>query len=292
MKTSEWKVLALALVLAVSAGGCKRQARDEAAAAVSGRIVTQIDPADEEAVETIEFDDKGRLRVTAYNTDAIGMIAHDQSLYFFGELDGKPVVVDLIAAMKKIHEQGMRRPESDPAFEEIADVRPTGRKQTVAGIEGEVHTVSWVIGNEKRSEEVVLTRDPRLAPIAKSLSRDPAFTSDRPRKAVLKEEIYARGFFPLKTGNSVVTAVEFVPVAEERFALKAVPGDNAHLVGEMMTIAMIGALAEVMGADPAAMARAASKDISGPLPEGIARPEPMPEGLQNALDKLPENPHR
>jgi len=40
-----------------------------------------------------------------------------KSLFFFGELKAKPKVVDLLAAVKKLKDKGMKRPESDPSVE-------------------------------------------------------------------------------------------------------------------------------------------------------------------------------
>src|SRR5258706_2737198 len=132
------------------------------APAHAGKIVTESGNAGRQNIETLEFNARGQVRVTSNGLDSMGMIARDKRLYFFGELKGKPVVVDLIAAVKKLSEQGAKRPESDPAVEEVADIKPTGRKQTIAGIDGEVHTVTWVLAGNRRTEEGGLTRDSGL----------------------------------------------------------------------------------------------------------------------------------
>ena len=224
----------------------------------AGKIVSESNERGMKHSEVLEFNDKGQVRVTGGGLDSLGLIVRDKRLYFFGEPKGKPKVVDVLAAMKKAQAKGRKRPETDPAVEEIAEIKPTGRKQTIAGIEGEAHTVAWVIAGKKRSEEVVLTRDPRLAPMIQGLSLDPGFLSQKPKKAELKEQVLALGAFLLKSPTSVVVSADFGPTPDERFTLKAKPTDNPDDVGAILFGAMglSGAPAGQEDAKPAAANKA------------------------------------
>lgn len=277
MKTPGWKVLALASMLALPTAGCRQETKTTAAPpegpGASGKIVITSDAGDRPSVETFEFNEKGQLRYTADNLDSIGLIARDKGLYFFGVVRGQPAVVDLLAAVRKLEAQGWQRAPSDPDIEEVADIEATGRKQTVAGIEGEVHTVTWVLKGAKRTEEVVLTRDPRLAGVIRSLRLDPGSMSDKPKKAVLKEQAIARGYFPLKDSGGAVTVAEFGPVADERFVLGAAPVDDPGVLSEIMISAMMGAITQAVGGTAGAIGQPVEQIPvkSNPFP----RPEPV-----------------
>lgn len=256
------------------------------ASAHAGKIVTESSKDGRQNIETLEFNEKGQLRVTSNGLDSMGMIARDNRLYFFGELKGKPVAVDMLAAVKKLNDQGMKRPESDPAVEEIADIKPVGRKQTVAGIEGEVHAVTWVLTAKKRTEEIVLTRDPRLAAVIKGLSLDPGLMSQKPRKAELKEQVHALGAFLLKSTTSVVTSADFSPTPDERFALKAKPGDDMDTIMEIVMSAAFGAMGAAVGAVADATGKAMSEAVV--KPEAETPPGPLEPTLEEANRKLLE----
>jgi len=234
----------------------------------AGKIVTESDKDGRKNIETLEFNEKGQARVTSNGLDSLGMIARDKRLYFFGELKGKPKVVDMLAALKKLQDKGMKRPESDPAVEEIADIKPTGRKETIAGIEGEAHVVTWALAGKKRTEEIVLTRDPRLAGVIKGLSLDPGLMSRKPRKAELKEQVHALGAFLLKSQNSVVTSADFSPTPDARFALKAKPGDDVDTIMEIVMSAAFGAMGAAAGGPDGSKPKAA-KEAGGKPPSKV-----------------------
>jgi len=250
----------------------------------AGKIVTESSKDGRQNIETLEFNAKGQVRVTSNGLDSMGMIARDNRLYFFGELKGKPVVVDLLAAVRKLSEQGAKRPESDPAVEEITDIKPTGRKLTIAGIDGEVHTVTWALAGKKRTEEIVLTRDPRLAAVIKGMSLDPGLMSQKPSKAELREQVHALGAFLLKSPTSVVTSADFGPTPDERFALKAQPSDNVDTILEIVMSAALAPIDAAMDAVADATGKALSGAAAKPEPEAPA--EPLEPTLEEANRKL------
>jgi len=234
----------------------------------AGKITTESSKDGRQNIETLEFNDKGHIRITSNGLDSLGMIARDKRIYFFGELKGKPKVVDMLAALKKVQDKGMKRPESDPAVEEIADIKPTGRKETIAGIEGEAHVVTWALAGKKRTEEIVLTRDPRLAGVIQGLSLDPGLMSQKPRKAELKEQVHALGAFLLRSPTSVVTSADFSPTPDARFALKAKPGDDVNTIMEIAMSAAFGAMGASPGGQEASKPKAA-KEAGRKLPNSI-----------------------
>lgn len=264
----------------------KDNAQNTVGAGNAGKIVTESNMDGRKNVETLEFNEKGQLRVTSNGLDSMGVIARDKRIYFFGELKGKPKVVDLLAALKKLKDKGKTRPESDPAVEEIADIKPTGHKETIAGIEGEVHTVTWALAGKKRTEEIVLTRDPRLAAVIKGLSLDPGLMSQKPRKSELKEQVNALGAFLLKSPDSVVVSVDFSPIPDERFALKAKPGDDVDTIMEIVMSAMFGAMGAAVDAVADTTGKAMSETFAKPEPE--TPPEPLEPTIEEANRKLLE----
>ena len=247
------------------------------ASAQAGKIVSETATDGRRNFQILEFNDKGQLRVTGEGIDSMGMIVRDRRIYLFGEVKGKPLVADLLAAVKMAEAQGKKRPDSDPNVEEIASIVPTGRKQTIAGIEGEVHTVTWVLAGKRRSEEAVLTRDPRLAAVIQGLSLDPGVLSQKPRKAELDEQAHAMGAFLLKAPNRVVTSAEFGPSPDARFTLRATPSDDPKVVGEILFSAMFGALQEVGKAMAGAM-QETGKAVAGATLGGTAPAATAPSG--------------
>ena len=60
------------------------------APADAGKIVTESNNDGRHNVETLEFNDKGHVRVTGNGLGSLGLIASDKRLYFLGELKGQP----------------------------------------------------------------------------------------------------------------------------------------------------------------------------------------------------------
>ncbi|MGH8108262.1 MAG: hypothetical protein ACREO1_06040 [Arenimonas sp.] len=245
----------------------------------AGKITTESTVDGKQSVEIIEFNELGHARITSKGLDTIGVILRDQNVYFYGKLDGKPVVVDILAAVKKLAADGKSRPESKPGVEEIEDIKPTGRKQNVAGLVGEVHNVTWTLDGKKRNEEVVLSRDPRLGNLIKSLRIDPGMLSETPKKSDLREEAIARNYFLLKSELSSVTSVDFSPVADERFALKAPPVADVEVLLAVVLITAFEAIGDAVNsemktdsgtanevAEPATESESDSEESRAPLP--------------------------
>lgn len=255
----------------------------------AGKIVTESNADGRQNIETLEFNDKGYVRITSNGMDSLGMIARDKRVYFFGELKGKPVVVDMLAAAGKLQAKGMKRPESDPAVEEIAAIKPTGRKQTVAGVDGEVHVVTWALAGKSRTEEIVLTRDPRLAGVIQGLALDPGLLSQKPRKTDLKAMVHALGAFLLQSPGSVVTSADFSPTPDARFALNAKPGDDVGLLMQIVMSAAFGALGQAVGAVTDATGKAMSEAFAKPEPQAQSREPAKPLAGDTPLHKAARN---
>ncbi|MGH8050885.1 MAG: hypothetical protein ACREPB_09530 [Arenimonas sp.] len=198
--------------------------------AQAGKITIESMSDGKQSVETIEFNALGQARITSKGAESMGIILRDRNVYFFGKLEGSDAVVDVLAVVKKLAAEGKNRPESKPGVEEIEDIKPTGRKQTVAGLKGEVHVVTWTLDGKKRSEEVVMSRDPRLGKLIESLRIDPGMLSEKPKKSDLREEAIARNYFLLKSDQSSVTSVDFSPAADEQFRLKAKPAAEVDVL--------------------------------------------------------------
>lgn len=239
----------------------------------AARIVSEAVDGEKKSVEVLEFNPKGDLRVTSNGLDSMGAIVRDGRFYFFGQLDGKPVVVDMAAAAKKAAAQGFEKSEPKPAAETIRDIKPAGRRQTVAGLEGEVHVVTWAAAGKTRQEAAVLTRDPRLAALIRVLANpDLGAMSNKPAHSSLKEEAVARGYFLLQSSDYVVTHADFAPLAQERLALQAKPSDDIELAFQVMFATAFGevgkAVSQVTDAVGAAVSVAAGGAGKNPFDAG------------------------
>ncbi|MGH8429612.1 MAG: hypothetical protein ACREUF_04325, partial [Solimonas sp.] len=139
--------------------------------------------------------------------------------------------------------------------------------------EGEVHIVAWASGAATRREEVVLTRDPRLSAVIKTLAA-PNPMENKAAKSSLKDEAIGRGYFLLKSGEYVVTQVDFAPTAEERFALKAKPSDDIELAFQIMFAAAFAPVGEAVSKVTDALGAA----VAGTLGAGAETKVAVPEG--------------
>jgi len=239
-----------------------------AAAADAGSILSQSPGAP--ATETIEFNARGDLRLGGGGMpDTMGIIARDGRFYFFGEVNGKPAVVDMQAAQKKALAKGMKKEEQPPPAETVKDLRNTGRRQSVAGLEGEVFIVTWASAEGSREEEVVLTRDPRLAPVLKTLRELPEL-GEKKASAWFREAVVARGYFPLKSEQELVTSLDFAEVPAERFALKAKPSDDIELLFQMIFGAAFGQLGQALGETTKALGEGLGAALGGASGEGAS----------------------
>jgi len=264
-----------------------------AATAQAGRIVSRSAGAGPGAEDIIEFNARGDLRVGGGTMpESMGMIARDGHFYFFGEIDGKPAVVDMEAAQKKAQAKGMKKEEAPPPAETFKSLRPAGRRQTVAGLEGEVFIVTWAAGDATREEEVVLTRDPRLAPVLKTLGAVPEM-GEKTAAVWLREAVIARGYFLLSSEREQVVALDFAEVPAERFALKAKPSDDIELLFQMIFGAAFGQLGQALGETTKALGEGLGAALGGATGEGasasadaVAGPAPLSKQSLEAQQRI------
>lgn len=115
--------------------------------------------------------------------------------------------------------------------ETVVSIEPTGRSETVAGFDGELHQVAWVDADgEQHIDNAVLTDAPLAVELADAFSTLAATTQEGevdPRQLAVRE----RGLAILRYGDSyTVTALSGEGRPEGAFVLPAEPTD---LLGTM-----------------------------------------------------------
>jgi hypothetical protein len=119
----------------------------------------------------VEFDgDRMRMEPLAQRGSGY-VIARDGRLYGVSVNDGRPMVIDIGAMMQSMGP--MMKQMAPQGFDDVGEfkgIRSLGRKETVAGIVGEVHELRFVTrdGVEER-KEIVLGSDPRLLELSRAM---------------------------------------------------------------------------------------------------------------------------
>lgn len=117
---------------------------------------------------TFEYLDQHTARLNYGSSDRDGyMLIRDGKAYAVSYDDGKPVVMDMAEMATFARQMGNQMGQQPQAtmgadrVEDFQSMKKTGRRETVAGIEGDVYQVSWRENGKLKSEEVVLSEDPR-----------------------------------------------------------------------------------------------------------------------------------
>lgn len=173
------------------------------------------------------------------------MIVRDGRAYLVSSAAGQPVVMSMASMAQFLY--GPNKPQVPATAANAAAVggiEATGRSETVAGIDGEVHEVSWTDaeGNQ-RTDEAVLTQDPATVAMTaafrgfvRAVSR--ATGVDNPD--ALGEALAARGLGILRFGQryrlKALSAKAPDPASfalpTQPLALPAYPGGESRPSGE------------------------------------------------------------
>ncbi len=142
--------LALALLLAptlAAAGGTAK--------------LTAIDNNGRPFSATVEFADMGRIRAASPQRPEGYLLARDKKIYNITRVNGQQVVMEAADLMRVA---GKLMPSPTAALEEVSAIislKPTKRRETVAGITGTVHELVYEDGRKnRRTEELVLAKNP------------------------------------------------------------------------------------------------------------------------------------
>lgn len=176
-----------------------------------------------------------KLRI---NMDGQGsyMLLRDNRIYVVTDQDGEVMVIDLKQTMSMFGSLA-KSAVPDMADVSVESLEPTGRKETVAGINGEVYQLKFVDHEGKRQQaELVLSPDRRAVGFRDAMHRmagsmgdlvDQQETSDK-----LQTQLGARNLGVLRYGSDMqVAAITETNVDAARFVLPAEPTDLSGLGG-------------------------------------------------------------
>ncbi len=99
------------------------------------------------------------------------LIVRDGKAYSVTDVDGTPQVIAMADMMKMMGAMAgnAAQPQSKTPFGSIASVKATGATETVAGIEGRVHHMTWTDADgSKQSGDAVLTDNPLVVEMTRA----------------------------------------------------------------------------------------------------------------------------
>ncbi|MES0873901.1 hypothetical protein [Sinimarinibacterium thermocellulolyticum] len=134
-----------------------------------GKAVVEAGEGSDKQRITYEFDG-ALLRMDVPQQDGNYMIMRDGKIYSVTEQNGQPMVIDMSGMGKMlggIAQQSMASVNQD--VDQFISLSDTGRTETVAGISGKVHVLTYVDDGERKTEEIVLSNDKNLREMSDSM---------------------------------------------------------------------------------------------------------------------------
>ncbi|QHS10597.1 hypothetical protein [Sinimarinibacterium sp. NLF-5-8] len=182
----------------------------------------------------LEFDGS-KIRMDAAGADEGYLLVHDQSAYAVTRQDGQTMVIDLASMGKMfgglVEQMGSELPGQDVS--KFIGLKKTGRAETVAGIKGEVHLLTYVDDDgQQKTDELVLSSDPRLREMTQALftlshamARAFGVKADQINGTdKLAKELLGSNSGILRMGSDFrVSSINAASPAAARFALPAAP---------------------------------------------------------------------
>lgn len=175
------------------------------------------------------------------------MLVRDNNLYIVGMENGEAMVFDASSMMRGF--SGMlQQAAPSTTTNEFVSLEKTGRKESVAGISGDVYLLTVIEDGKQRTDEVVMSDDPRAIEFRDALfvmGRAAVTALDDDSAAENSKELQARleetGMGVLRVGQElIVTSISGDEIAAARFELPAEPMDMQGLG------AMMGSMGESM----------------------------------------------
>lgn len=173
---------------------------------------------------TLEFRGEEYLRM---QTDRDGYMLHrNGTLYVVSGAEGEETVIDASAAMKMF---GGMMPDVGPSATGVHSLRNTGRRETVAGVKGEVWIADYTDEEGRHQVEMVLSKDAAAREMRDAMmgfmrSMIKASGSNSDQADEMFEQLRKRGYGYLRVGNDMkVVALSGKKIDKGRFALPAEP---------------------------------------------------------------------
>lgn len=184
-------------------------------------------------ISTVEYRDGGYMRMGAGN-DAY-MLVRDNKMYMVNGTPGQEMVIDAGSVLGMI---GNMVPETGTNASEVGSVDKTGRRETVAGIEGEVWVISYLDAEgRQQSTEAVVSTDARAAEFRNAMedfSRAmlSAMGKDPDALNAMDDTLRGEGVGLLRFGDAMkIVNLTSDTVSASRFELPAEPTSLAELTG-------------------------------------------------------------
>jgi len=199
-----------------------------------------VESADGESV-VFEYADGDKLRVNTRQDDTY-MVVRDSTLYAVSYNNGQPMVVNASNVMQGFADMAKMTEQAAPSgtTAELVSIEATGRRETVAGISGEIYEITTREEGRDVTQEVVMSSDARAIEF-----RDALFTMAQASIQALDEELQknswefrneldAMNLGILRYGSEMkIAAIDGNRVAPSRFELPAEPVDMSNLGGLM-----------------------------------------------------------
>ncbi|HUH75791.1 MAG TPA: hypothetical protein VLZ53_00350 [Devosia sp.] len=208
-------------------------------AIISGAGSAPDDPNEQYAMEVTWLDDQ-TVRMDPEGTPAY-MLVRDGSAYSITDAGGQLMVLDMGSIMKLAGSMGGGMPagaaQQAPTVadaESVDSLEPTGRKETVAGISGEVYEVRWTSSDgEVHVDEAVLSDDPLLLEMSSAFQAFGAALAGEQDAQPLNDAMEAEGLAALRFGDRYrVTAISDDTPPDSHFQLPAKPMDLGQGFGQ------------------------------------------------------------
>lgn len=188
-----------------------------------------------------EYADGNKLRLNTPQQDTY-MLVRDNTLYAVSYNNGQPMVVNASTMMKGFASMAKMTEQAAPAgaTAEVISIEATGRRETVAGIRGEIYKITTREEGDSITQEVVMSSDARALEF-----RDALFTMIRASTEAMDEELRrnsedfrkrlgSMNMGILRYGTEMkLAAIDGDTVAAARFELPAKPVDMNDLGGLM-----------------------------------------------------------
>lgn len=186
--------------------------------------------------QTMTYEYEGdNLRIDIGQQDSY-MLLVDGTVYSVTRSEGEYMVVDVSQAMSMFG-SAIRSAAPGAADSRVESFQATGRKETVAGIDGEVYLVKYIDHEGKAQQgEMVLSEDPRtigfrdaIFKFARSISKSLGEEID-PQE--LQYQLLEKDMGVLRYGKDMtVTSIEPGAIDDARFVLPAEPMDLSGIGG-------------------------------------------------------------
>lgn len=190
---------------------------------------------------TMKFEYQGdKLRIDTGQGEASYMVLRDDHIYVVTNSDGNLMVIDANQAMGMFGSMAGAATPSAVASE-VVSLEATGRKETHAGITGEVYDLEFVTEDGKKQKtELVLAKDDRarefsraLSGMAMSLSKSAGKDFGRAAND-MESRLLAMDMGVLRYGKDMtISAISDKKVDQSRFELPAEPTDLSS-IGSLM----------------------------------------------------------